>query len=80
MEEFDILTLGLVGILLLSIPALIASLFPVVEKTLNLVTVSLGLRSAKGIILWVLILGVIFYLTAAPRITLLFEDLQRNFF
>jgi hypothetical protein len=61
MDQSDIFNLGLIGILLLSVPALIAGVFPFVEKTIKLVSDTLFLRSFKGVIFWVIIFGIILY-------------------
>ncbi|MCH7663351.1 MAG: hypothetical protein IH859_05705, partial [Chloroflexi bacterium] len=50
MGQFDIFSLGLLGLLLLAIPALMAGFFPFVEKSVSLIAVTLGLNSVKGIL------------------------------
>ena len=76
MEQFDIFSLGLIGLFLLAIPALMAGFFPFVEKSISLVAVTLGLRSIKGIIFWTLVAGGLLYMTALPMLTSLIQDLR----
>ena len=76
MGQFDIFSLGLIGLFLLAIPALMAGFFPFVEKSVSLVAVTLGLNSIKGIIFWTLVVGVFLYLTALPMLTALLQDIR----
>ena len=76
MDTSDIFNLGLIGILLLSVPALIAGVFPFVEKTIKLMSDTLFLRSFKGIIFWVIILGAILYVTGNVFLTRLLQELR----
>ena len=75
MEGLDILSLGLIGLFLLAVPALFAGFFPFVERSLSLVAVTFGLNSIKGILFWLIVAGVILYLTALPILTSLLRDL-----
>lgn len=80
MEQLNLTTLAFIGLLLLSVPALMAGLFPVMEKTISLVAVTFGLQTAKGIIFWVIVLGVFIYFTALPTITYILREIRLSSF
>lgn len=76
MEQFEINTLVFVGVLLLAIPALMAGFFPFVESSVSLLSDTLGLRSIKGVVIWLLVLGVFLYFGAFPRLGYIISQLR----
>ena len=76
MGQFDLFSLGLIGLLLLAIPAMMAGFFPFVERSVSLIVVTLGLNSVKGILFWALIVGAFIYLTALPALNAILRDLR----
>lgn len=63
MNSSEIFNLGLIGVLLLAVPAVISGLFPLVEKTITLMSEVLYLNSLKGVIVWVIVIGAILYVS-----------------
>jgi len=79
MEQFDLGTLVIVGIILLAIPAAMAGFFPFIERTIGLVADTLWLKSAKGIIMWLVIIGLIVYFFVLPWLLPLIRNLRIEF-
>lgn len=76
MGQFDVFSLGLIGLFLLAIPAVMAGFFPFVEKSVSLLAITLGLNSIKGVLFWVLVVGAFIYLTGLPMLTSLLRSLS----
>jgi hypothetical protein len=80
MEQFDLGTLVILGIILLSVPAAMAGFFPFVERTIGLLADTLWLKSAKGIIFWLIVIGALVYYFALPRLIPLIRNLRFDSF
>ena len=80
MGQFDVFSLGLIGLFLLAIPAVMAGFFPFVEKSVSLIVITLGLNSIKGILFWVLVVGAFIYLTGLPALSALLRNLSTGSF
>lgn len=75
MNQTDVFNLGLIGVLLLAVPAIIAGVFPLVEKTVSLLSETLFLRSFKGKVMWVIIFAAIMYVSGNILVVRFFQEL-----
>ncbi|MEK6256222.1 MAG: hypothetical protein N2C13_02750 [Chloroflexota bacterium] len=75
MENFDIFNFALIGLILVSVPVIISTLFPYVEKTLSLLILTFGLNSFKGVVFWMVVVAGLIYLSGSQALTYIISNL-----
>lgn len=76
MPKIDLSILAILAVVLLSVPAIMAGIFPAVERTIGLVIETLWLNSVKGILFWIMVIAVVVYLSALPSVAALMHELS----
>ena len=62
MDQFDLTSLFFVGLIILFVPVIIATLFPIVERALGNILDAFFLRTKRGVFLWAIVVAAIFFI------------------